>query len=182
MSSLRPYVDSDLIQISRLVQGFFNLHRRLIGGKKVMTAGEAEAICREWQQAFPFLVYEVEGKLVGFVRLRQEGSVYWLEDIGIDEALQGQGHGRALLQAVEAYVQEQGETSLYVFVLPQNRAAIEFYVANGYGTLNMIELRKDFAQEPQQNQIESAGRNYTLNWLSASPCVHSRENRKQWRS
>ncbi len=168
MASLRPCQDTDLAALSLLVQDFFNHHRQLKGNNEPMSLAEAEKICQEWYERHPLLVYAETDRVIGFVRLRQEGDVYWIEDIGVDQTERGQGHGRAMLAALEAYVQERGQDSLFVFVLPENRKAIEFYVANGYNILNMIELRKDLAEASPATAVTATGRNFNLEWKAGA--------------
>lgn len=164
MGILRPAQASDLEALSVLVCDFFNYHRQLKANSQLMSLAEAKQICEGWLAQHPLLVY-VEGEdLIGFVRLLQEGNVYWIENIGIEQGHRGQGHGRGLLTALETFVQERGQDSLYVSVLPENTAAIEFYVNNGYCTLNMIELRKDLTKENPSNHLQADGRNFHLEW------------------
>lgn len=41
---------------------------------------------------------------------------------------------------------KKDETSIYLSVEPKHSVSINFLIHNGYDTLNMLELRKDFTQ------------------------------------
>jgi len=91
-------------------------------------------------------VAEVEGSVVGFLsahhlRLRSgEGSEALLYEIGVREQLRLQGIGRALINALRAWMREAGVS--YVWVLADSHEARRFYEACGFrlGTGTAIYL------------------------------------------
>lgn len=79
---------------------------------------------------------------IGNVWLVQVSATEWsIYDIEVDEAFRGQGHGRAAMRAIEAYVRERGGRSIGLYVLGFNHTARTLYESEGYDTLR-TQMRK----------------------------------------
>ncbi len=79
------------------------------------------------------LVLESAGSLVGAVMVGYDGhrgTVYYL---GVDPEARGSGHGRALMEAAEAWLRAKGVWKLNLLVRDGNAAALGFYQRLGYG-------------------------------------------------
>ncbi len=166
MEQLRGYRLQDLAVVSALVMDFFNHHRKLKQRTDLMKELEAQRITQSWSQEHTLLVYESNGSVTGFVRLRRDGDTHWIEDIGVAESVQGRGHGGRMLALLEDYLLAKGQDSMYVFVLPENTVALDFYVRHGFTTINMIELRKD-RNPMHRNEISATGKNFSLSWRAS---------------
>ena len=82
-------------------------------------------------------VVEVDGEVVGFAVWYLTFSTWtgthgiWLEDLFVQPAARGGGHGRALLETLAGICVERGYARLEWWVLDWNEPAIGFYRALG---------------------------------------------------
>ena len=87
------------------------------------------------------------GATVGTAWLHVDRSVAppfgYLYDIRVDDAVQGLGYGRALLDAVEGAARQAGCASLRLHVFGHNDRARRLYEGAGYRATN-LNMRKDF--------------------------------------
>jgi len=67
-------------------------------------------------------VGEVDGRVIGVLVIRSAGDVLELENVAVDPAHQGRGHGRALVGFAERHARELGLTAV---VLYTNEAMVE---------------------------------------------------------
>ena len=83
------------------------------------------------------LIAEEGGQAVGFALFFHSYSTFlgkpgiWLEDLFVEPAHRGKGHGKALLSAVTRIAQERGCGRLEWSVLHWNESAIAFYRSVG---------------------------------------------------
>ena len=84
-----------------------------------------------------YLVDEEADAIVGYggVRTLQGGSDADIQTIALDEALRGQGRGRALLRALIAIAVERGAKELFLEVRADNPAAEGLYASEGFAEL-----------------------------------------------
>lgn len=88
-------------------------------------------------QSFPWLVWEENGKVLGYAygSLPFERAAYaWCGEVSIYLApeAQGKGVGRKLYTALEAIMQLQGYHVLYALVTSENEASLAFHEKLGY--------------------------------------------------
>ncbi len=76
----------------------------------------------------PVWVAEVDGTVVGFLGLVQEGGRWWLEHLWVLPAWHGHGLGRGLFAAAARQVRAQGATELHIKSDPN---AEPFYLKMG---------------------------------------------------
>ncbi len=72
-----------------------------------------------------------------------------MEELYVVPKYRGMGIGKKLVEKAEEYVRERASV-VFIMVLPQDRAAIEFWIHMGYKILNTIELAKDL--EPTEEE------------------------------
>lgn len=163
---LREYTPEDMQETVTMVREFFDHHRRLHGRDDPMNRDEAHGILLEWlgTEGNEVLVHQVDGQAVGFIRLRREGDVRWLEDLGVSRRCRGEGHGRRMITLLGEYLRGLGQDYIYAPVVPANTRAVEFYVECGFTNLNMIELQKDLRDSGKAEGQEHRGRNFELSW------------------
>ena len=94
-------------------------------------------------------VAELEGQIIGYAVLMQGVDDAELLDIGIAAALQRQGQGRELLQAMLALAHQLGRQRIVLEVRASNVAAIALYRSMGFVE---IGLRRDYYP------VENSGR------------------------
>lgn len=99
-----------------------------------------------------FLLAEAAGEVIGFATVRvgnapdepylQPARVAFVDSLGVPEAWQGRGAGRALMNAAEAWAREHGAERLHLNVWEFNEGAIAFYERLGYVTFSRNMWRK----------------------------------------
>lgn len=78
------------------------------------------------------LVGDDNGKIVASVMTGHDGHRGWLYYLAVDPTLQKAGHGRAMVQAAEAWLTARGVPKVMLMVRPENTQVRAFYDALGY--------------------------------------------------
>jgi GNAT superfamily N-acetyltransferase len=110
-------------------------------------------------------VAEENGELVGFARVQFWDGAYFVREVFVAKPFRRHDIGSKLLAKCEELVRRKGETSIYLTVEPKHSVSLSFLIHNGYDTLNMLELRKDFAQDgflEKQGEVEILGHKLRL--------------------
>ena len=85
------------------------------------------------QRADRFVVAEVDGRVAGFVTLREQWNrTAEIDAVIVDAAYRGRGIGRALVGEAESFAHERGLRAVQWEAQTDNRHAIEFAVAHGF--------------------------------------------------
>jgi ribosomal protein S18 acetylase RimI-like enzyme len=102
--------------------------------RKVITA----ALASETDDPIVMIAVSKERTVVGFVHMHSVIDYYTeqrnghVADIVVDDAYQGQGIGRKLLQCAEVWARAQSYDWLTISVFPQNFRAVRTYQKNGF--------------------------------------------------
>jgi ribosomal protein S18 acetylase RimI-like enzyme len=85
------------------------------------------------------LVAESDGERVGILWLRvpSSGEAAFVFDVEVEPELRGQGYGRAIMLAAEAYARDLGAPALRLHVFGSNTVARSLYESLGYETTNV---------------------------------------------
>ena len=102
-----------------------------------------EYLRRDW----PVYAAEDEDALAGYMVLRIEDGVLWVEHLFVRPEYRRRGAGTLLFEKAEETARAMGEDTVYNFVHPNNDGMIAFLRKRGYTVLNMIEIRKPYADE-----------------------------------
>jgi ribosomal protein S18 acetylase RimI-like enzyme len=78
--------------------------------------------------------------LLGTAMAGEDGHRGWVYYLAVAESARGQGHGRALMAAVEAWLRARGCPKLQLMVRAGNDAAIGFYRALGLEVQPVVTL------------------------------------------
>ncbi|MGN7999235.1 GNAT family acetyltransferase [Sphingomonas sp. 22176] len=78
--------------------------------------------------------------LLGTVMVGEDGHRGWVYYLAVAESARGQGHGRALMAAAEAWLRARGCPKLQLMVREGNDAAIGFYRALGLEVQPVVTL------------------------------------------
>jgi GNAT superfamily N-acetyltransferase len=99
-----------------------------------------------------FLLAEAEGEVIGFATVRvgdapdepywQPARVAFVDSLGVLDAWQGKGAGRALMAAAEIWARDHGAERLHLNVWEFNEGAIAFYERLGYRPFSRNMWRK----------------------------------------
>jgi ribosomal protein S18 acetylase RimI-like enzyme len=102
------------------------------------------------------LVGEVRGALAASVMAGFDGHRGWIYYLAVRPDLQGQGYGRAMLSAAEAWLRGQGCPKVELMVRPDNAAVLEIYRRLGYHAEDRAVLAK-WLTPPKSLPPEAAG-------------------------
>ncbi|GAA0746394.1 GNAT family acetyltransferase [Sphingomonas sp. ABOLD] len=78
--------------------------------------------------------------LLGTAMVGEDGHRGWVYYLAVAESARGQGHGRALMAAAEAWLRARGCPKLQLMVREGNDAAIGFYRAVGLEVQPVVTL------------------------------------------
>lgn len=165
--NIRGYQNNDFNDLARLYGNFFNEMREWQNWTQ-LKLDEKEAIetaKESLDKSSWVFVAEASGRLVGFARVQLWDGAHFLREIFVAKPLRRKGVGIRLLAICEDLVRKNGETSIYLTVEPKHSVSLNFLIHNGYDTLNMLELRKDFVQTgfpERQGQVEILGHKLRL--------------------
>lgn len=164
---IRQYQNSDLNKLAELYRGFFNEMREWQGWEELRLSHEeaVETAKDSLKDNSYIFVAEDKGKIIGFSRLQFWDGAYFVREGYVAQSWRRKDVGSKLLSSCENLVRKKGETSIYLTVEPRNHRALKFLIHNGYDTLNMLELRKDFAETDmvkRQGEVEILGRRLRL--------------------
>ena len=79
-----------------------------------------------------------EGTLLATAMIGHDGHRGWVYYLAVAGAAQRQGHGRAMMDACEAWLVERGVPKLNVMLRGENTAARGFYAALAYTTDDVV--------------------------------------------
>ena len=89
-----------------------------------------------------FVVGEEDGALMASAMAGYEGHRGWVHYVAVSPRSRGRGHGRALVQHVEALLLARGCPKLSLLVRNSNPEAIAFYRRLGYAQDDSVSLGK----------------------------------------
>lgn len=99
-----------------------------------------------------FGIFESDG-LIGYVVLKQNQGVYWLDWMYVMETYRGTNCASELFDYAEAYVLGKGLEKLYIWVHPDNQRMLAFLKKKGYDGLNLIEVTKKHITKGHQLEL-----------------------------
>ncbi|WP_066775669.1 GNAT family acetyltransferase [Sphingomonas sp. CCH5-D11] len=88
------------------------------------------------------LVAEGEGGIIGSVMVGHDGHRGWLYYLAAAPGRQGQGIGRALVAAAEAWLRVRGVPKVQLMIRPTNTAVARFYDRLGYAEEPRVIMAK----------------------------------------
>lgn len=164
---VRRYQNSDFNQLAKLYGDFFNEMREWQGWDQLKLSEKAAAETARESLAKNSWVFVAEdsGKLVGFARVQLWDGACFVREVFVAKSFRRKGLGSKLLAKCEDHVRKKGEISVYLTVEPKHAASLCFLIRNGYDTLNMLELRKDFGRADfleRQGEVEILGHKLRL--------------------
>lgn len=80
--------------------------------------------------------------LIATAMVGHDGHRGWVYYLAVHVSMQGQGHGRAIMNACEAWLEERHVPKLNIMVRADNAAAAGFYEALGYSPDEVIVLSR----------------------------------------
>ena len=104
---------------------------------EVPTEAEFLSRFRSVTEKFPWLVWEEDGKVLGYAygSLPFERAAYsWCaeDSLYLCPEAKGRGIGKKLLLALEFFLQRQGYRKIYAIITAENTVSLDFHRRNGY--------------------------------------------------
>ncbi len=96
--------------------------------------------------------YKTE-KLIGFLVLKEEERVFWVEWMYMSPQFRGTKCASELFDFADNIAKNSSGSQLYVWVHPTNHRMIRFLSKKGYNVLNLIEITKDSKSESSKLNI-----------------------------
>ena len=147
---------NDLAQMVALFRVELRSYKGIVS-KPNMEAGREEM--EEYlATGFPVFAAMIDGEYAGYVVCRIDSEVVWVESIFVKEEYRRAGIASALHSKAEEIAASYGEETVYNYVHPNNHRMIAFLRKRGYTVLNLIEIRKPYANE-KTTQIIKVGEN-----------------------
>ena len=93
---------------------------------------------------FPYLVYEEEGRVLGYVYLNDfnsRGGYRFTVDLSlyVAQAARGRGIGKALYQEIEKIAKDRGFCNIISLITSENEASLAFHDALGFERVARID-------------------------------------------
>ena len=115
---IRRASDSDTSGIRAVVDAAYARYVPRIGRTPAPMCADYERLVA----AGDVWVGEDDGRVVGVLVIRRAGDVLELENVAVDPAQQGRGHGRALVEFAESHARELGLSAVELYT---NEAMVE---------------------------------------------------------
>jgi len=130
---IRRAVPGDVTAVTAVVEAAYAPYVPRIGREPApMTADYASLVAggEVW-------VGETDGRVLGVLVIREAGDALELENVAVDPAAQGLGHGRALVSFAETRARERGLTAVELYT---NEAMVENLAL--YAKLGFVETER----------------------------------------
>ncbi len=92
--------------------------------------------------------------LLATAMVGHDGHRGWVYHLAVNPNVRGRGHGRAMMQACEAWLVERGAPKLNVMVRDDNATARGFYTSLGYQLSDVVVLSRPL-QDPAASRRAS---------------------------
>ena len=131
---IRAAVDADQADIIALWHacGLVVSHNDPAADFRFALAGPSSAV----------LVAEEAGGIIGSVMVGHDGHRGWLYYLAAEPGRRGQGIGRALVAAAEAWLRARGVPKVQLMIRPTNTAVARFYDRLGYAEEPRVIMAK----------------------------------------
>lgn len=88
------------------------------------------------------LVAEEDGVILATAQVGEDGHRGWLYYVAVTPERQGEGLGRAVMDAAEEWLRARGVWKVQLLVRAENRHVVEFYGKLGYRELDTVCMQK----------------------------------------
>ena len=152
---IRRYVDTDFDEVARLVKDMYHYYwvELLSGGEmRLEFARHTVATDLLVPGTYVYVAEDLETKkLVGFVSYNvTHGGAFFLDYLWVEKKYLATRLREALLEKVEEDVREAGEDQYHVRIGVRERLYGEFFIRQGFDTLNQLEITKYLKGVPKR--------------------------------
>jgi ribosomal protein S18 acetylase RimI-like enzyme len=125
---IRQAADGDVTAIRAVVEAAYSAYVPRIGRPPAPMTADYETLVA----AGDVWVADADGRVLGVLVIRASDDVLELENVAVDPAQQGLGHGRALVSFAETYARERGLAAVELYTNEAMAENIELYPRLGY--------------------------------------------------
>ncbi len=165
---IREALRDDTDNLARLLLAFRNEHSQMMGGKGSFTLEQAREEVKgnlhRQDSGYFAALNSSSNQLVGFRRWELCDGFYFTRELYVIPDMRRQRVAKELVRHFEQWVLGKGQDIACISCTPQNVAMMTLARSEGYGILNMIEMRKDLiddAGEPR-SETEAVGLKWKL--------------------
>ena len=115
---IRRALDGDVTAVRAVVDAAYSPYVPRIGRPPAPMTADYETLVA----AGEVWVGDADGRVIGVLVIRPSGDALELENVAVDRAQQGQGHGRALVSFAEEHARELGLAAVELYT---NEAMVE---------------------------------------------------------
>ncbi|SFM15317.1 Acetyltransferase (GNAT) family protein [Paenibacillus sp. 1_12] len=101
-------------------------------------------------------------KVCGFIAIRQDKNVMYVDMLAVDRTNQGLGIGSTLLKHAERYGQLKGHKEIFLWVDDTNIQAQRFYTAKGYESIHYDAGIRCYMLRKFLNVIQTQERQWSM--------------------
>jgi len=152
---IRRYEDTDFDEVARLVKEMYHYYWvELLGGEEMGPEYARHTVATDLLVPGTY-VYVAEDiatkKLVGFVSYYvTHGGAFFLDYLWVQKKILTTKIREALLEKVEKDVRDAGEGQYNVRIGVRDRLYGEFFISQGFDTLNQLEITKYLEKVPER--------------------------------
>ncbi len=129
----------------------------LLSYKGIESAPDPAAAMEELKEylgrGFPVYAAYADGVPVGYMVLRLDNSIIWVESLFVRTDFRRRGIASGLFRLAGERAERLGEDTVFNYVHPNNDGMIAFLRKHGYTVLNLIEIRRPFAGEHPKGTV-----------------------------
>jgi ribosomal protein S18 acetylase RimI-like enzyme len=118
----------DVVAVKAVVEAAYALYVPRIGREPAPMTADYESLVAGGE----VWVGEIDGRVLGVVVIRASADVLELENVAVDPAVQGLGHGRALVSFAESHAHERGLAAVELYTNEAMTENVELYPRLGY--------------------------------------------------
>ncbi len=152
--TVREYQTKDADQVAALILGLRTVLAELKSSSQSITIEGARQELDDYTKGhYPIFVAVDSNNVVGYIVCRIDEDVVWAESLYVLPEFRRKGIGTLLYAEAERLANESGSDTVYNWVHPNNETSIQFLRKRGYTVLNLIEVRKPWAEEQLTTRI-----------------------------
>jgi ribosomal protein S18 acetylase RimI-like enzyme len=125
---IRQAEGDDVPAIEKIVEAAYSVYVPRIGRPPAPMAADYEALVASDE----VWIGDVDGAVVGILVIRSSEDVLELENVAVDPAHQGQGHGRKLVDFAERHARELGLAAVELYTNEAMTENLHLYPRLGY--------------------------------------------------
>lgn len=125
---------SDADAVHKILQTAFRDYAEVTGQSRLEALNETQADVARQIEEKPVYVAEIDGGIVGTVRLEITGSRAYLSRFAVSSDARNLGIGKSLMNVVDKYLSANGVNRVTLHTASRHLALVRFYYGRGFYT------------------------------------------------